>query len=54
MCLICIELANNRMTIFEAYRALREYDDTDQEAKEHKSKILSDLHKKLAEYCDPV
>lgn len=49
MCIICVELANQRMTELEAYRALKEYDDTTDEAKEHKSEILAELHKRLAE-----
>ena len=49
MCLICVEWNNGRMTTVEAHRALKEYDDGSQEAKEHKSEMLGKLHKRLAE-----
>jgi hypothetical protein len=37
------------MTFSEAYRALREYDDSTEEAEKHKREILEDIHRRFAE-----
>lgn len=49
MCLICVEMQKERMHPTEAYRALREFDDSTLEAKEHKQEVLEKIHKRLAE-----
>ena len=52
MCLICIEMQNERMFPVEAYRALLEYDDSTPEAKKHKREILEKINKRLAKEAD--
>lgn len=58
MCIICVELEKERMTIFEAYRALGEFARNDQDdwvtdesldEREHRKKVMGDLFQKIAQ-----